>query len=443
MSVAVPKMTYGAEIWYNPPRKTPGAKHKTGSVRVLHQLTKVQRMATIVINGALRTTPTDILDIHAGIMPLECTMLKVCHRALVRLCTLPELHPLHQVIHEYCSVHARKHYMPLHKLMDLFPEIHLDKLETITPDLQRAPYVSLPFDTEIAKDQEDSMLNEVTSKPEIKVFTDRSGMEGKIGAVAVMYRKGRPMPAKVLRYHLGSSKKYTSFKAEVVGAILGVWLIRMEHVAGHLPIAVLTDSQAVIKRIRTCKMTTTQYLIENFLTLTDGINAANVNPNLKKFKLAWISGHSRVQGNEKVDEEAKRAAQGDSSPQHILPPLLQGELPTSMAAVKQDFHRELMDRWKVMWMASPRQPKLSWLDPCFTYRHYAKLQSELRRQQVSILTQICTGHIPLNFYLHCIKKSEMSNCTACQRRRLPAKETLTHFLFECEAYNRERHELDR
>ena len=249
---------------------------------------------------------------------------------------------------------------------------------------------------------------------------------------SVMYRKGRPVPAKVLRYHLGSSKKYTSFEAEVVGAILGVWLIRTEHIVGCLPISVLTDSQAVIKRTRTCKTTTAQYLIENFVTSTDGINAANVNPNSKKFKL-----HSGVQGNEKVDEEAKRAAQGDSSPQHILPPLLQGELLTSVAAVKQDFHRGLMDRWKVMWMASPCQLKLSQLDPCFTYRCYAKLQSELRRQQVSILTQIRTGHIALNFYLHRIKKSETSNCTACQGRRLPAKETLTHILFDCEAYNRE------
>lgn len=279
-------------------------------------------MATLAINGALRTTPMDILDIHAGIMPLECTMLKACHRALVRLCTLPKLHPLHQVIHEYHSVHARKHRTPLHKPMDLFPEIHPDKLETITPNLQHAPYASLPFDTEIAKDREDSMLNEATSKPEIKVFTDRLGMEGKIGAAAVMYRKGRPALAKVLRYHLGSSKKYTSFEVEVVGAILGVWLIRMEHIVGCLPIVVLTDSQAIIKRIRTCKTTTAQYLIENFLTSTDGINTANANPNSKRFKLAWISGHSGVQGNEKVDKEAKRAARGDSSPQHMLPPML-------------------------------------------------------------------------------------------------------------------------
>ena len=69
-------------------------------------------------------------------------------------------------------------------------------------------------------------------------------------------------------------------------------------------------------------MATAQYLIKKFLTLTDRINITNTNPNSKQFKLAWISGHSSVQGNENVDEEAKRAAQGDSSLQHVLPPLL-------------------------------------------------------------------------------------------------------------------------
>jgi hypothetical protein len=90
--------------------------------------------------------------------------------------------------------------------MDLFPEIHPDKLETITPNPQCAPYASLSFNTEIAKDREGSMHNEATSKPEIKVFTDGSRIDGKIGVAAVLYRKGRSAPAKVLRYHLGSAK---------------------------------------------------------------------------------------------------------------------------------------------------------------------------------------------------------------------------------------------
>ena len=156
--------------------------------------------------------------------------------------------------------------------------------------------------------------------------------------------------------------------AEVVGALLSIWMIRTEHVAGCFPIFMITDSQAFIKRIRTHKVAMAQYLIRNFPTTADSINIANANHNSKWFHLAWISGHSGVQGNKKVDEEAKRAAWGDSSPQHILPPLLWKELQASIAAVKQKLHREMNDRWKDMWLASPQQLKLSHLDPHFTYR---------------------------------------------------------------------------
>ena len=62
--------------------------------------------------------------------------------------------------------------------------------------------------------------------------------------------------------------------------------------------------------------------MEEFLTLADNVNTANSEPNMKMFHLAWISGHSGVQGNEKVDEEAKKGAQGESSTLHRLPPLL-------------------------------------------------------------------------------------------------------------------------
>jgi len=56
--------------------------------------------------------------------------------------------------------------------------------------------------------------------------------------------------------------------------------------------------------------------------------------------------------------------------------------------------------------------------------------------------QVCTGHIPLNYYLHQIKKVNMSDCNACQSRGSSTKETITHFLFKCKAYNKEQHKLD-
>ena len=96
-----------------------------------------------------------------------------------------------------------------------------------------------------------------------------------------------------------------------------------------------------------------------------------------------------------------------------------------------------------MWSASPCQPKLSQLDPKFTYKHYSKIQMNLKRYQVNLLMQIRTGYIPLNFYLHQIKKAEMRNCTACQGHGPPTKETIMHFLFKCGTVNKEWHELDK
>ena len=107
------------------------------------------------------------------------------------------------------------------------------------------------------------------------------------------------------------------------------------------------------------KATTTQYLVKNFLTAADNINLASMNPTAKCFQLMWISEHSRVQGNKKVDEEAKKAVQGKSNPSHRLPPILQGELPRSIVAVKQKYHSDLKKRWNNMWLGLPRQPKLS------------------------------------------------------------------------------------
>ena len=98
-----------------------------------------------------------------------------------------------------------------------------------------------------------------------------------------MYRKERNTLAKILKYYLGRATDYTSFEVEVVGVIMGIWMIRTEHTAGQLPITILTDSQALIKRAQMHKSTTTQYLIENLLTLAENVNVANTNPSSKNF----------------------------------------------------------------------------------------------------------------------------------------------------------------
>jgi ribonuclease HI len=50
----------------------------------------------------------------------------------------------------------------------------------------------------------------------------------------------------------------------------------------------------------------------------------------------WVPGHSDFAPNEKADEEAKKAAQGDSSNAKSLPKFLRKRLPLSVSALRQE-----------------------------------------------------------------------------------------------------------
>ena len=54
-------------------------------------------------------------------------------------------------------------------------------------------------------------------------------------------------------------------------------------------------------------------------------------------RLIWVPGHHNFTPNEKADEEAKKAAQGNSSDQKQLPPFLRKRIPHSIMAVCQSF----------------------------------------------------------------------------------------------------------
>ena len=72
--VVIPKMTYAIDVWLMPPRKRDGAKRHTGSVNVTNRFATLQRMAALAITGAMRTTATDVLDLHMGLLPMHLAL---------------------------------------------------------------------------------------------------------------------------------------------------------------------------------------------------------------------------------------------------------------------------------------------------------------------------------------------------------------------------------
>jgi hypothetical protein len=68
LAVAVPKLTYAADVWYTPIHLAEGLTKRCESVGVTKQLARV---GTLAICGAMRTTATDTLDLHANLLPTE------------------------------------------------------------------------------------------------------------------------------------------------------------------------------------------------------------------------------------------------------------------------------------------------------------------------------------------------------------------------------------
>lgn len=199
-----------------------------------------------------------------------------------------------------------------------------------------------------------------------------------------------------------------------------------------------------MKSLRAQRASPGYHLVEEFTNLLDAV-LREVNPSdrRQRLKVRWLAAHREVKGNEKADEEAKKAAAGDSSPIELLPPVLRSSLPPSLGAIKHQFIIKLREEWAGGWNLSPRKARLERLDEDFPFDKHRKVSDQLTRVQSSLLFQIRSNHLPLNCYLHRIGKAPHKRCEQCwRRRRVEVTETVIHFIFECPSYDYERHALD-
>ena len=98
-AIAIPRMSYVADVWYTLPHYANGSsKKRSGSIKFTQKLTSTQRRATISMLGAMRTTAGDVLNAHAHLPPPHLFFLKSLIRSATRLVTLPPSHPLHKPV---------------------------------------------------------------------------------------------------------------------------------------------------------------------------------------------------------------------------------------------------------------------------------------------------------------------------------------------------------
>ena len=70
-----------------------------------------------------------------------------------------------------------------------------------------------------------ALQEELTDRTNIKVYSDGSGIDGKIGSSVVLFRGE---VKRKLRYQLGLDKHHTVYEGEGIGMVLGLELMRTE-----------------------------------------------------------------------------------------------------------------------------------------------------------------------------------------------------------------------
>jgi ribonuclease HI len=437
LSVAMPKMLYAVDLWFRPLYIGTNDKQQSGSIGIARRVGRVQRLAAISILGTMRSTASDTLEVHAKLLPAEHRMQNLCYQAALRLAAHPKSHPLYVPVRKAAKRYVKRHRSSLHYLFHA-SQIDIASIESITHS-RRPPNDRNSYSISIASSRKQAIEEHNANNNEIKIYCDGSGIDGKVGAAAVLYRQGQPRP-RTLRYHLGSIDEHTVYEAESVGLNLAAQLLSQEEDLTY-PVSIYVDNQATIKSGELFSTKPGHYLIDHFRSAINELKKSSKDRNFK-VKVHWISGHDGVAGNEKADDEAKKAAEsrGNNSSTRRLPPFLRkGVLPSSISALKQAQRQESSERWGRFWSKSPRHARTIQTDPNLTAasNSFTSLVQHLPKRHISLMLWLRTRHISLNQHLHRIGKSLSPNCPHCE----DTPETVQHFLLSCPQYIRERHTL--
>jgi len=290
----------------------------------------------------------------------------------------------------------------------------------------------LPFNISIPPSKEASLEEARAAGDEIKVFSDGSSREGKVGAAAILIREGQPH--RTLRLHLGPDSEHTVHEAELVGILLVIQLIRTERHVGTSS-AIGGDNQAALEAFNSDLKSPAHNIAREILR--SGVSFQKRRGRKKHpLTLRWTAGHVGIEGNELAKKEAKRAAKGKTSDLISLPRYLRRPLTINSSAVKQKNNVDTKRRWTKEWRNSKRGKIIAQSVKKTPSAHYLHSISShnISRKSASLVTQILTEHLPLNVYLKRFNKVNSTSCPACGA----ARETVRHFLLTCPSYAHER-----
>ncbi|KAJ7593221.1 hypothetical protein C8J56DRAFT_1045686 [Mycena floridula] len=304
---------------------------RKGSVGFAMKPSKPQRLACRFAVGGLRSTAAEALNLHANLLPVHLRL----NLAVFKIV-------------QHCKKIPCSHRSPIHHLFDAFPVLRRANIEisddTPIPDVED----TISFHIAVNKAEAEIQTRETCGQMKC-IFTDGSGYQARVGAAAWSSSQTAPNGEVSRRLYIGRDIHYTVFQAEIIGAILGLDIILST--PRLTKAAILIDSQAAIKAIR--NRSPGNILVREFYRKLRRLKKAR---KTLQVKVVWVPGHMGVEGNERADEEAKKAALGDSTElfDKEAKSILAKGLPVSRAAMVEQMTKEIKRQRQDEWSSSTK-----------------------------------------------------------------------------------------
>ena len=274
-AVIRPALFYGVVVWGTAFEKA----------NCLKRVEAVQRLALLLITGALKTTPTAALECLVGIEPVKitgnCMGVRVMHRLLQTGSWKNFVFP--------ASIKRRTHIEYYSRIYNEIPilEFPCDVKKTNPLVESKAKFFMPSLKTWMKRGEPKHAVNDYVC------YTDGSRHNGRTGA-AYHVLHGSSCFEEIMA--LG---EYTTvFQAEILAILLVVRKLQSINAVNE-NIYIYSDSKSSIEAINTW-WSRTRLVDECFWALKELADNNNV-------KLYWIPAHKGFQGNEKADDLAKAA----------------------------------------------------------------------------------------------------------------------------------------
>ena len=433
--VVVPQLTHCCTVWH---QHQDAKDYHSGHLKALED---VQRHAALRITGAFKATSSEALDVESHLLPLKLTLESKCLTTTARLATSPAYHDViaPRTAKEYQrrtrKPKAEDHKSPLERHEDVFErEIgSLRTLERFQPFTASPDWDPPPATIAETKEEAIEQAKRREATEDMLIYTDGSGINGKIGAAAVAPALNWIWPS-----YLGDTSWFTVYAAELQGILNGIEIsVCYSNRMQGKTVIILTDNQAAIQAVSNPSISSGQYLVIDIVRAINELRKRGCS-----VELQWVPAHMDVPGNEKADREAKEATGWRERITHgrqterdtsITAPAILNPL-RLLTAIKTAVKTRATEKWRKAWSDSKRGATLKIIQSQPS-RDVLKLHENTQRWQSSLIVQMRTGKIGLRDFLfrRWIPGVEDGRCK-CKE----GLQTVRHVLTKCREFGDER-----